>query len=190
MLPLNTNCYNFMALTFIWGGLWIGYWIVDIGGWYVSVWTMCILSVGWTCCQPKRWLSSRAAVLGLAAAAAWQQKYLMLAPGLHLGSGSSLEPRPQLTSASPSLNTLPAAWSPPPPPQLTSLPHQHTIISDITLTMESSHSSPLYSHTRDIPQGMQLMNSIPWGTQPSTYRDQINYICQKNKSFHYAWMCR
>ena len=47
-----------MALTFIWGGLWIGYWIVDIGGWYVSVWTMCILSVGWTCCQPKRWLSS------------------------------------------------------------------------------------------------------------------------------------
>ena len=91
----------------------------------------------------------RAAVLGLAAAA-WQQKYLMLAPGLHLGSGSSLEPRPQLTSASPSLNTLPAAWSPPPPPQLTSLPHQHTIISDITLTMESSHSSPLYSHTRDV----------------------------------------
>ena len=95
---------------------------------------------------------TRAAVLGLAAAAAWQQKYLMLAPGLHLGSGSSLEPRPQLTSASPSLNTLPAAWSPPPPPppQLTSLPHQHSIISDITPTMESSHSAPLYSHTREV----------------------------------------
>ena len=59
------------------------------------------------------------------AAAAWQQKYLMLAPGLHLGSGSSLEPRPQLTSASPSLNTLPAAWSPPPPPRLSS-PRCHT----------------------------------------------------------------
>ena len=47
--------------------------------------------------------------------------------------------------------------------QLTSLPHQHTIISDITLTMESSHSSPLYSllsHPGS-PQGMQLMNSIP-----------------------------
>ena len=180
-----------MALTFIWGGLWIGYWIVDIGGWYVSVWTMCILSVGWTCCQPKRWLSSPCggARAGGRPRRGSKSTWCLppasisgLAPASSLGR-SSPQPRPAST-----LYLLPGHRHLA-PPRLTSLPHQHTIISDITLTMESSHSSPLYSHTRDIPQGMQLMNSIPWGTQPSTYRDQINYICQKNKSFHYAWMC-
>ena len=137
---------------------------------------MCILSVGWTCCQPKRWLSSPVRrCSGWRAAAAWQQKYLMLAPGLHLGSGSSLEPRPQLTSASPSLNTLPAAWSPPPPPQLTSLPHQHTIISDITLTMESSHSSPLYSH---ITPGMSSGNAT---NELHSVRYAAEYIQRSNQ---------
>ena len=181
-----------MALTFIWGGLWIGYWIVDIGGWYVSVWTMCILSVGWTCCQPKRWLSSPC---GGARAGGRPRRGSKSTWCLPPASISGLAPASSLGRSSPQPRPASTLYLLPGHRHLRlSSPHCHTstLLFQILL-WQWSHRTPrhctLTSHP-GCPQGMQLMNSIPWGTQPSTYRDQINYICQKNKSFHYAWMCR